>query len=255
MKRKLLSVLLTFCLAFSLLPTAALAEGEEVAQIGETKYATLADAIAAASSGATVTLLADINTPDTSYYIDKRLTIDLKGKTVTGSGYDGVFSITGAGAEVCIKNGAVVAVEKNGDAGKYTMAVWAHAAGCTVTLEALTVSQQINHTDDKQMDMIYASAGTIIINSGSFTSGTPKWTLNIKDGAYKDGSANIIVNGGTFVGYDPRNAENEGEGTSLVAEGVGVDANSDGTFTDSLGRTTKISPAASRRARSSSVAL
>ena len=82
MKRKLLSVLLTFCLAFSLLPTAALAEGEEVAQIGETKYATLADAIAAASSGATVTLLADINTPDTSYYIDKRLTIDLKGKTV-----------------------------------------------------------------------------------------------------------------------------------------------------------------------------
>ena len=240
MKRKLLSVLLTFCLAFSLLPTAALAEGEEVAQIGETKYATLADAIAAASSGATVTLLADINTPDTSYYIDKRLTIDLKGKTVTGSGYDGVFSITGAGAEVCIKNGAVVAVEKNGDAGKYTMAVWAHAAGCTVTLEALTVSQQINHTDDKQMDMIYASAGTIIINSGSFTSGTPKWTLNIKDGAYKDGSANIIVNGGTFVGYDPRNAENEGEGTSLVAEGVGVDANSDGTFTAKSGMVAQI---------------
>mgnify|MGYP000787644782 CR=1 FL=1 len=28
MKRKLLSVLLTFCLAFSLLPTAALADGE-----------------------------------------------------------------------------------------------------------------------------------------------------------------------------------------------------------------------------------
>ena len=48
MKRKLLSILLTLCLAFSLLPTAALADGEgtqtnDVAQIGETKYATLQD--------------------------------------------------------------------------------------------------------------------------------------------------------------------------------------------------------------------
>ena len=202
-----------------------------VAVVNDVPYYTLKKAIAAVQDGDTVKLLADVNTPDTSYYIDKRLTIDLNGKTVTGSGYDGVFSITGAGAEVCIKNGAVVAVEKSGDAGKYTMAVWAHAAGCTVTLEALTVSQQINHTDDKQMDMIYASAGTIIINSGSFTSGTPKWTLNINDSAYKDGSANIIVNGGTFVGYDPRNAENEGKGTSLVADGVGINKDENGSFT------------------------
>ena len=49
MKRKLLSVLLTLCLAFSLLPTAALAEGEtaNVAKVGETEYATLAEAVEA----------------------------------------------------------------------------------------------------------------------------------------------------------------------------------------------------------------
>ena len=34
MKRKLLSILLTFCLAFSLLPTAALADGEKIALAG-----------------------------------------------------------------------------------------------------------------------------------------------------------------------------------------------------------------------------
>ena len=50
MKRKLLSILLTLCLAFSLLPTAALADGEgaqtnDVAQIGSTGYATLAGAV------------------------------------------------------------------------------------------------------------------------------------------------------------------------------------------------------------------
>ena len=40
MKRKLLSILLTLCLAFSLLPTAALAEGGEAAQTGDLTYTT-----------------------------------------------------------------------------------------------------------------------------------------------------------------------------------------------------------------------
>ena len=210
-----------------------------VAKIGTVEYATLAEAIAAAKDGDTVTLTADINTPETSYYIQKSLTIDLGGKTLTGSGYDGVFNIEGENAAVRIKNGKIVAVEQTGTAGKYTMAVWACAAGCEVTLEDLDVSQQITHTDDKQMDMIYTSKGTIIINSGRFESGTSAWTLNCKDSAYKAGTAKIIVNGGTFVGYDPRNNAAEGAGTSFVAPGVGVDA-VDGSFTAKAGMTAQV---------------
>ena len=228
--RKILSVVLTLCVLLVMCSLAAFAADGDVASIGGTGYATLADAIAAAKDGDTVTLTADINTPETSYYIQKSLTFDLGGKTLTGSGYDGVFNIEGENAAVLIKNGKIVAVEQTGTAGKYTMAVWACAAGSTVTLENLDVSQQITHTDDKQMDMIYTSKGTIIINSGSFTSGTPAWTLNCNDSAYKAGTAKIIVNGGTFVGYDPRNNTAEGKGTSFVAEGVGVDA-ADGSFT------------------------
>ena len=211
-----------------------------VAMVGGVEYASLADAIAAAKDGETVTLTADINTPETSYYIQKSLTIDLGGKTLTGSGYDGVFNIEGENAVVRIKNGKIVAVEQTGTAGKYTMAVWACAAGCEVTLEDLDVSQQITHTDDKQMDMIYTSKGTIIINSGRFESGTPAWTLNCNDSAYKAGTAKIIVNGGTFVGYDPRNNTAEGEGTSFVATGVGIDKNADGTFTAKAGMTAQV---------------
>ena len=210
-----------------------------VAKIGTVEYASLDDAIKAAKDGDTVTLTADINTPETSYYIQKSLTIDLGGKTLTGSGYDGVFNIEGENAAVLIKNGKIVAVEQTGTAGKYTMAVWACAAGCAVTLEDLDVSQQITHTDDKQMDMIYTSKGTIIINSGRFESGTPAWTLNCNDSAYKAGTAKIIVNGGTFVGYDPRNNKAEGEGTSFVAPGVGVDA-ADGSFTAKAGMTAQV---------------
>ena len=213
---------------------------QTVATVNGVGYSTLADAIAAAKDGETVTLTADINTPETSYYIQKSLTIDLGGKTLTGSGYDGVFNIEGENAAVLIKNGKIVAVEQTGTAGKYTMAVWACAAGCEVTLEDLDVSQQITHTDDKQMDMIYTSKGTIIINSGRFESGTPAWTLNCNDSAYKAGTAKIIVNGGTFVGYDPRNNTAEGEGTSFVAEGVGIDKNADGTFTAKAGMTAQV---------------
>ena len=218
-------------------------EGKYVAQIGDVKYETLADALAAAKDGDTVTLLADINTPEKTYEITKSLTIDLNGKTVTGSGYDGVFEVTGKNINVVLNatnGGKVIAVENSGSAGKYAMAVWMRGADSTLTINGGEFIQNITSTNDKQMDMIYASAGTIIINSGSFTSGTPKWTLNINDSAYKDGTANIIVKGGTFTGYDPRNAENEGKGTSLVADGVGIDKNADGTFTAKSGMAAQI---------------
>ena len=209
------------------------------AEINGTYYLKLQDAIDAANSGDTVELVKDVNTPEVTYVIDKALTIDLNGKTVTGSGYDGVFQITDGRAKVLIKNGDVVAVEQKGSAGKYAMAVWACAADCEVTLEDLDVSQKITSVNDPQMDMIYTSAGTIIINSGSFESGTPKWTLNCKDAAYKDGTANIIVNGGTFVDFDPMNGETEGKGTSFVNAGVGVD-HVDGKFTAKSGMTAQV---------------
>ena len=218
-------------------PTAVDADGNYtvekvmVAQIGNNKYGTLSEAIAAANAGDTVKLLRDINTPEISYMISKSLTIDLNGKTVTGDGYDAVFQINNADAKVLIKNGNIVAIENTGSAGKYAMAIWACKAECEVTLENLNVSQKITHTDDPQMDMIYASGGTIIINSGNFESGTPAWTLNCKDAAYKAGTANIIVKGGTFTGFDPANNKAEGENTNFVAAGYKSVDNGNGTYT------------------------
>ena len=205
--------------------------GAYAAQIGDVKYETLKDAINAANTGDTVKLLRDINTPEISYMISKSLTIDLNGMTVTGSGYDAVFQIDNADAKVVIKNGKVVAVEQSGGAGKYTMAIWASEAGCEVTLEGLDVSQKITHTDDPQMDMIYAGGGTITINSGNFVSGTPAWTLNCNDTSYKNGTAKIIVTGGTFVGFDPANNKAEGENTNFVPAGYVSNMNEDGSYT------------------------
>lgn len=56
------------------------------AQIGETKYATLADAIAAAEANATITLLSDITLAESlTIPADKTITLDLNGKTISGS--------------------------------------------------------------------------------------------------------------------------------------------------------------------------
>ena len=74
-----------------------------VAQIGDVKYETLADAIAAASEGDTIVLLADDNvslTNGAELEINKSLTIDGDGHTIYGTsnqtGYNDIF-ITGSG--------------------------------------------------------------------------------------------------------------------------------------------------------------
>ena len=129
--------------------------GKYVAQIGDVKYETLADALAAANAGDTVTLLADINTPEKTYEITKSLTIDLNGKTVTGSGYDGVFEVTGKNIKVVLNatnGGKVIAVENSGSAGKYAMAVWMCGAGSTLTINGGEFIQNITSTDDKHMN-------------------------------------------------------------------------------------------------------
>ena len=105
MKRKLLSILLTLCLAFSLLPTAALAEEGEasgnVAKIGEQGYATLAEAIAAAQDGGTVTLLKSCSSERVNLE-NKSITIDLNGNTLTSTSDYGVM--------FCAKNGHKITV-------------------------------------------------------------------------------------------------------------------------------------------------
>ena len=102
MKKKLCSILLALTMVLTLLPVSALADvgapaeapaGEStpteapaasnVAKIGDKEYATLAKAVEAAESGATITLLSDVTAstnasyykmtikPDTTYVVSK----------------------------------------------------------------------------------------------------------------------------------------------------------------------------------------
>ena len=75
---------------------------------------------------------------------------------------------------------------------------------------------------------VQVQKGTLTITGGHFAVeafGEPygyNFLLNCIDAAYKDGTANIIVKGGTFVNFDPSNNTAEGAGTNFVADGYKV---------------------------------
>jgi len=192
MKRKLLSVLLTFCLAFSLLPTAALAdEGEasgNVAKIGEQGYATLAEAIAAANDGQTVKMLNNTKVTQEIYFSGKTITLDLNGKIITGQ-FEDYYSV----------------IEAQGTAA--TLIVEDTSAGKTGTIHS-------NHYGLTARDdgNITVNSGTIIGDdsaalSGNNTTGNMNFTVNggtLTAGKgpaiYQSGQCNLTITGGTLNG-------------------------------------------------------
>ena len=76
---------------------------------------------------------------------------------------------------------------------------------------------------------VQAQKGTVTINGGHFAVEPFSdarygydFLLNCLDANYKNGSAKIIVKGGTFVNFNPADCKAEGEHTNFVADGYGV---------------------------------
>ena len=76
---------------------------------------------------------------------------------------------------------------------------------------------------------VQVQKGTLIINGGTFACepySNPTYgynfLINCLDSAYKNGTAKVIINGGTFVNFDPSNCTAEGAGTNFVADGYKV---------------------------------
>ena len=204
------------------------AKADPVAAIGDVKYDTLSQAIAALEgTGGTIKLLQDINAPSMNYKITENITIDLNGHDITGSGAEGVFYVYTSGHLTITGDGVITAVENN----KAAIAVQVFSEKAKVTLEGGTYKQQITNKDDPHFDLIYVYYGTAEIKGGTYEGATPDWTLNCIDDSYKAGTAHITVTGGTFVGFDPANNTAEGEGTNFVPEGYVPKANGDGSYT------------------------
>ena len=211
--------------------------GQYVAKVGSKKYETLADAIRLAAKGQTITLLADVE-QNAQLTIDKSITLDLNGKTIRNT--EDIWG-DNANAILSIKKGAKVTITGNGtiDAKEndcYTI---------NVVKGDLTIE---NGTFYGNVSVVQMEEGTLSVKGGTFDlhqkwEGSSKYLFNCIDKAYVDGSANVAISGGTFVGFDPNVSPEQkvgGKTPSFAAPGVGITRNENGSFTAVDGMTAQI---------------
>ena len=211
-----------------------------VAQVGSKKYETLADAIRLAAKGKTITLLTDVE-QNSQLTIGKSITLDLNGKTIKntqdiwGEKSNAILSITN-GAKVTITGDGTIDAKENDC---YTI---------NVVKGDLTIE---NGTFYGNVSVVQVQEGTLSVKGGTFDlhqkmtdgKGENRYLINCIDSAYANGSANVAISGGTFVGFDPNVSPEQkvdGKAPSFAAPGVGITKNEDGSFTAAAGMTAQI---------------
>ena len=142
-------------------------------------YESLPAALDAAQNGDTVTLLSDVDLGETYVTINKSITFDLGGKTLSSSEawlHYGVLLVKDA--TVTVKNGTVKA------AGSGSCAIQAYRTGARMTLEDVTATV----TSGKSSVMV-GDFGSAVIKSGDY------------QGLYVGANSQVTLEGGTFRPY------------------------------------------------------
>ena len=198
MKRKLLSILLTLCLAFSLLPTAALADGEKVAQVGETKYATLQEAVNAANDN-TVKLLENV-TEDINIPTGINVTLDLNGHKITN--VSGHTITVEKGGKLNISDSVGTGVVDNTSHGKGAI-----VNSGEVTLNGGTFKRSAEngtyspYGGNGNSWYTIANYGTMEINTGVTVKNAGGYSSMIRNGSDRvTANCYLTIKGGNFTG-------------------------------------------------------
>ena len=179
------------------------------AKIGETYYAKLADAVAAAADGATVTMLSDVELTETVKVVGKAITLDLNGKTVSGvcNSSQGYLVYIENGAGLTVKDGAVDGGGKLTYAQGTSNVGWTVAVMGNLTLESgtieLTGEWSIGYAVDVRPNawgVAYTAPSVFTMKGGNVVSsdGAVRVASSSYD-QYADVSASFVMNGGKIV--------------------------------------------------------
>ena len=201
MKRKLLSVLLTFCLAFSLLPTAALADGEGTPALAEVSAAAGTALPAAVDGVITLENGTYVMSEDTTATIKvpngKNATLDLNGKTLTNK--------TGEHT-IIVENGATLTITGNGIVDNVSHRKGAIVNSGEVTLNGGTFKRSaekgtysLNGNGGNSWYTI-ANYGTMEINTGVTVENAGGYSSMIRNGGDVTADCNLTIEGGNFAG-------------------------------------------------------
>lgn len=178
----------------------------DVAQIGQTLYATLQAAINAVpkdNTQTTITVVKDV-AEELTVYSDQNIILDLGGKTINNSGAKPVIVNSG---DLTITNGSIVTDANQGAIN--------HTAG-SLTIDGV----EIIATGNRQA--IYITGGTAEITGDSYlsskTSGKPTGS-NMERGTVQVVSGSLIITSGTIIGTNQQAVSNEGTVTIGTDDG------------------------------------
>ena len=201
MKRKLLSILLTFCLAFSLLPTAALADGEGTPAPAEVPAA-VGTALPAAVDGV-ITLGNDsyVMSEDTTAFVNVpagvTATLDLGGKTLTNKADEHT---------IIVENGATLTITGNGIVDNVSHGKAAIYNEGEVTLNGGTFERSAEkgtyspYGNGGNSWYTIANYGTMEINTGVTVKNAGGYSSMIRNGGDVTADCNLTIKGGNFTG-------------------------------------------------------
>ena len=179
-----------------------LGETNAVAKVGDTYYKTLAEAVAAAKNDETVTLLKNAETTVELSFTDKAITLDLNGKTVSGTFTDN-FSVieAGEGASLTVQDTSVAGTGKIAS-NKYGIS--ARDGGALIvksgTIESEYAPLSGNNTAG---DMNFTvNGGTLTAKHGPAIYMSGQVNLSITDGVLNGGISlrmgQVSISGGTI---------------------------------------------------------
>ena len=212
-------------------------EDHRVAEVDNTGYSTLADAVAAAQSGETVKLLANI-AEGATIPADKTVTFDLNGKNIKPTTGDAIvnkgnLTIVGSG-EVAAQNGGSAAIANFPDAtanvkgGTFVSAYWYVIKNLgNMTIDGpVTIKKPEGNTDTSSLIDNGWYGSTDKVAGESVSAQADKAKLTIKSGKFtgKSGSAScsviknddyatLDISGGTF---DSTNNQNTSNATTIL---------------------------------------
>ena len=227
MKRRLLSAFLAVMMVLTMAPVAFAAD------TSVDSYDSLVEAINSASDGDTITLNGDIDVQQTRV-VTQDLTLDLAGHKLynTNDLWDDQDN-----------NWSLISVRENGDltiTGNGTLdakkddcyAVDVQDENAKATLE--------NGTFVGNITTVYVFEGTLVVKDGSYSikqlnsNGVQSQyglTINCYDQNYKNGTAKVLITGGTFAHFNPVDNAAEGTGTNFATSGYETVEGTDGLYT------------------------
>lgn len=193
-----------------------------------------------------LTISADLATSKEIKVNGSKATINANGKTVANTA-DIWNEGTGAWSLVSAQGGAALTVKGNGTFKAKENDCFAVDVqdGSTLVIEDGTFIGNVH--------AVYVYEGTAYIKGGFYSvqqkysdaSKADEFVLNCYDDNRKNGTAKIIVTGGTFVNFNPANCQAEGAHTNFVKEGyhveVAVQENGDVWYTVEKGAVTTVS--------------